>query len=152
MSAEVSRRIEARFPGLAGHPWSLASEPTWDYNCIAWAAGDDERWWWPAFEGDRLVTGHYWPLGPSPCTVDVFVAAFATLGYSPCRSEDLEDGGKKVAIDVDTDLCPTHAARQLPDGRWTSKLGASCDIAHGLLDLEGADYGTVHVFLARPRS
>lgn len=41
----------------------------------------------------------------------------------------------------------THAARQLEDGRWTSKIGAHQDLEHITLDcLLGDEYGqTVHV-------
>ena len=47
---------------------------------------------------------------------------------------------------------PTHAAWQRPDGRWTSKLGDNEDIIHDKLDgLAGPKYGTVTVFLKRPR-
>lgn len=36
---------------------------------------------------------------------------------------------------------PSHAARQLPNGRWTSKCGQAEDIEHDLRDLEGRLYG-----------
>ena len=38
---------------------------------------------------------------------------------------------------------PTHVARKLPDGRWTSKLGRMEDVAHSLPDLAGTLYGSV---------
>ncbi len=41
---------------------------------------------------------------------------------------------EKIAIYVDTDGVPTHAARQLPDGSWTSKLGDWEDIQHQTLE------------------
>jgi hypothetical protein len=44
----------------------------------------------------------------------------------------------------------THAARSLPNGRWTSKLGNGEDIEHiTLAVLEGDLYGKVRVFLKR---
>ena len=45
---------------------------------------------------------------------------------------------------------PTHAARQLGDGRWTSKLGKEVDITHTLVGLEGPVYGQVAAYLRRP--
>ncbi len=46
----------------------------------------------------------------------------------------------------------THAARQLPCGKWTSKLGDWEDIVHPKLDaLEGPEYGKVICYLSRPR-
>lgn len=43
------------------------------------------------------------------------------------------------------DWIPTHMARQLPNGAWTSKCGANEDIAHFTLDaLER--YGALHYY------
>ena len=44
---------------------------------------------------------------------------------------------------------PTHAARQLRSGRWTSKLGQAEDIEHELRALEGAIHGAVVLILKR---
>jgi hypothetical protein len=38
-------------------------------------------------------------------------------------------GREKVALYA-VDAVPTHAARQLPNGWWTSKLGPNVDIEH----------------------
>jgi hypothetical protein len=51
---------------------------------------------------------------------------------------------------VDARGVPTHAARLLPSGLWTSKLGEWEDIEHDLLALEGDVYGTVALLLKRP--
>jgi hypothetical protein len=45
---------------------------------------------------------------------------------------------------------PKHAARQLPDGRWTSTLGPGEDLEHALHDLKGMVYGSVVLVLKRP--
>ena len=38
----------------------------------------------------------------------------------------------------------THAARQLPNGKWTSKLGRDIDIEHDSVDdIAGSVYGEV---------
>jgi hypothetical protein len=70
-----------------------------------------------------------------------FVAAFATLGYTPCDDDAFDPAWEKVALFVNGAGEPTHAARQLPNGRWTSKLGESEDIEHGLHALKGDIYG-----------
>ena len=47
----------------------------------------------------------------------------------------------------------THSSRQLPCGKWTSKLGDCEDIVHPKIDaLEGPEYGMVICFLSRPRA
>lgn len=44
-----------------------------------------------------------------------------------------------------------HAARQLPTGAWTSKIGNLEDIEHAELDaLAGPLYGSPAVVLSRP--
>jgi hypothetical protein len=143
--------IEALFPRLkASGRYSVESPIDQDYNCIAYAAGDTERWWQPVapFPG-----GFYWPAeAPREMTQAAYVAAFETLGYRECTSGEHEELFERVAIFVD-DTGPTHAARQLPDGRWVSKLGQGWDIVHDDVDGVGGDrYGEVSVFLRRPVS
>jgi hypothetical protein len=48
-----------------------------------------------------------------------------------------------------TDGEPTHAAQQLSNGKWTSKLGRWQDIEHELDGLVGEMYGTVKQILKR---
>lgn len=125
------------------------SRPTSDedegYNCIAWAAGDHGRWWWPDVQEQS-----YWPPAvPRTETVEAFTMAFALLGYSERTDASVEPGKKKIAIFVSTQGLPTHAARQLPNGWWTSKLGRKIDIEHELSALEGPKYGRVAIVLAR---
>lgn len=133
------------FPLLSDANSVKTSESTPRYNCIAWAAGDDTKKWWPHRFG-------YWPAGaPVAETIAAFFTAFALLGYSPCGNGDLEVGWQKLALYADADGIPTHMARQLPDGTWTSKLGDYLDIMHTTIDvLHGALYGTCAGFLRRP--
>jgi len=81
--------------------------------------------------------------------VDAFAAVFVALGYTRCSGDALESGFEKVALFADEEV-PTHAARQLPNGRWTSKLGFQEDIEHDLHALSGDVYGQVRLLLKRP--
>ena len=140
-------RIEARFPGLRTSSFRVTSPATRDYNCIAWAAGDLAHWWWPDADPDDDAI--FWPpTVPVQETVDAFVAAFATLGYAPSVGEEPEPGFEKVALFA-SGAVPTHAARQLPSGRWTNKLGLREDIEHDLHAVSGEAYGTVVLVLKR---
>lgn len=146
---DMVRPIDDLFPGLRGTGYLITSPEDDRYNCIAWAAGVSDVWWWPL--GDP--TGTHWPSGvPREETVAAFLLAFASLGYVPCGSEALETGYEKVALFADAGGCPTHAARQLAGGAWTSKLGALADIEHPLRAIEGVEYGTVVLLLKRPIS
>src|SRR5206468_1809140 len=81
------------------------------------APGAKRSRWWPDLAGQET-----WPEGvPCEATRDAFVAASATLGYAVCTGEELEPGFAKVALFGDARGVPTHAARQLDSGRWTSK-------------------------------
>jgi hypothetical protein len=121
-----------------------------NYNCIAWAAEEDDRWWWPTAD-------YYWPVGVDrEETVDAFVKAFEAIGYERCVDGTLEAGFQKVAIYASSRGVPTHAARQLPSGDWTSKMGSDCDIEHSTVESvrdwpNGRSYGSVAVHMRKPR-
>jgi hypothetical protein len=142
------RDLERRFPRLREARYVITSPAEVEYNCVAWAAGDDSRCWWP----DRLGQ-YYWPEGAHrQGTLEAFTEAFGTLGFEKCPDSSLEQGWEKVAIYAKADGAPTHAARQLPDGTWTSKLGQLQDIQHPTLELVSCeDYGTPVLTLRRRR-
>lgn len=138
--------IDALFPRLAEEGYSETSERTPEYNCVAWAAGDISAYWWP----DPMHVG-YWPdRAPREETAGAFVETFRMLGFEVCETADLEPGFDKVALYLDDAGHPKHAARQLPSGRWTSKMGKLEDIEHATLEaLNGSLYGRAHVMLKR---
>jgi hypothetical protein len=143
--------LEYLFPDLYGTNYRITSPATDDYNCIAWASGVASAWWWAVSE--PLDPAIQWPDGASrELTLSAFKAAFATLGFVPCDGEELESGVERGALFADHIGVPTHAARQLPNGNWTSKLGQSVDIEHPLRAVEGDIYGTVVQILKRPRA
>jgi hypothetical protein len=138
--------LEGLFPGLARGGCQITSPRSPRYNCIAWAAGETGAWWWPGPNPEE----EFWPPGVNRvATLDSFREAFATLGYLPCEGEDLEADFEKVAIFANAQGVPTHGARQLSNGRWTSKLGKREDIEHALRDLEGTLYGAVVLIMKR---
>jgi hypothetical protein len=141
--------IENEFPRLRPEGYSITSSESDDYNCIAWAGGDTTRKWDP-----DPTAGRYWPENvPRTLDVESFVQLFALQGgYSPCESDVLERGFEKIALYISPSEEVTHAARQLPSGAWTSKLGDWEDIEHKTLSgLESAFYGRVAKILRRPR-
>jgi len=141
------RDLESAFPGLAGTAYEVTSPATPVYNCVAWAAAEDSRWWEP----DPFQI-YFWPEGiQRNAELDSYLAAFATLGYEVCESAAPEPGFEKVAIYVGSTGQPTHMARQLDDGCWTSKLGQDVDINHtDPADLAGTLYGNLSHVLRRP--
>jgi len=100
---------------------------------------------------DRDPQRVYWPPGaPRDETPEALQAVFAALGYAVCDNVAQELGFEKVALFVNVAGFPTHVARQLESGRWTSKLGQIERIEHELRDLEGTEYGSVVWVMKRP--
>jgi hypothetical protein len=108
------------------------------YNCIAWAFGDTTRRWWPNSKG------YYWPRGKRPgnSALAEFEAYCADENWEVARDGAVEFGYEKIALYA-LNGEPKHAARQLINGLWTSKLGDHVDVEHRLSDLEGPQYGNV---------
>ncbi|SRR6266568_3586791 len=134
------------FPRLAATGFQPTSPPTAEYNCIAWAADEDDVWWWP----DPALMS-YWPAQvPREETIDAFIQAYETLGYEICDNSQLESGFHKIAIYALSGK-PTHAAKQLPSGSWSSKLGQDIDIEHNHIEgICGPAYGSVAVIMRKP--
>jgi len=143
----VDNKIKREFPNLKKTHYKITSPETVEYNCIAWAAGEMDCWWWP----DSMET-KFWPIEVKrEDTLESFVKAFETLSYSVCKSPAYENGFEKIAIYSDNNGKPTHAARQLNSGFWTSKLGSSFDIEHGFEGVSDSDaYGEISVIMKRP--
>lgn len=139
--------LESLFRALKHVPYVVTSEATHEYNCIAWAADSTDSWWWPDRQGQ-----YYWPEDLARDeTLASFQELFEGRGYEICVSPDVEQGYDKIAIYTDPAGRPTHAARQLPDGNWTSKLGSLEDISHQTLEAI-REYGVPTLVLKRPRS
>lgn len=142
--------LERHFPNLNRNLYEVKSEQTPfsnalvvpPYNCIAFAAGDDTRWWQPDPTGQ-----YYWPAGVKrEYTLAAHVEMFESLGYQKCSERTPETNFEKVAVYC-TRLgnpwtlpsTPTHAALQ-QNGIWKSKIGEWEDIEHLNLEcLNGED-------------
>lgn len=136
--------FEPHFPSLKNVAQKKTSEPTPVYNCIAWAFGDDKRHWWP----NQLRS--YWPMDAANLSrLEAFEAWFLADGWQETESPEIEGGYQKVALYA-KDGDPTHAARLLQSGVWTSKLGGNIDLSHQLSDLIGPAYGEVLRIYKKP--
>jgi hypothetical protein len=136
------------FPELAVTGYRITSSIDTQYNCVAWALGFTQKWWWP--ESDEDDTS-FWPAAvPNVANVNAFEALFQWMGYSPTSDEGHRPWIDKLALFVDSEGEPSHVARQLPNGKWTTKLGELEDIEHELRALEGSEYGTVIRIYQRP--
>jgi hypothetical protein len=73
------------------------------------------------------------------------------VGFVICSDSAVELGFEKVAVYAIGPMEYTHTARQMPSGKWTSKLGVDVLIEHDTAEdvAEGA-YGTLSQFMKRP--
>lgn len=139
--------IDEQLPYLASEGYEVTGDPTDEYNCIAYAAGETDRWWSHVADVD-----YYWPEHASrTASIVSLVEVFAGLGYEVCDDAGAEPGFRKIALYVDRSGNWTHAAVLLPGGVWSSKLGPDEDISHRAPEsLDRAAYGDVHCFMRRP--
>jgi len=125
---EIDAVRKVGFPAL-GPDYEVVGPGTSSYNCIAWSLHDTHDWVWPgntlkAF--DQLNTKH---------------------GFQKMPKMDfrVQPGVEKIVLYgkvVNGRTVPTHQARQMADGTWTSKLGKMAVIRHATPDsLDGPDYG-----------
>ncbi|MGD1949115.1 MAG: hypothetical protein ACFB14_05655 [Leptolyngbyaceae cyanobacterium] len=143
--------LEEIFPNLSEeniHPNISPADP--NYNGIAYSVSDEEkdRYWWP----DPFHI-YYWPRDiQREDSLKTFTTLYFSLGYEFCDNPNFEPGIEKVAIYIDYEGKPTHAARQAADGYWESKIIDAEDIRHTNLEcLQGEMFGTIGRILSRRR-
>jgi len=144
---DVERWIHEEFPYLRDRSYRVTSLYCEDYNCIAWAVGDTENWWSPDEDS-------YWPENVRrDDSLEAFLEAFRTKQYELCAfDETVEENREKIVLFIDHNGKPTHAAKQLDSGAWTSKLGRVWDIEHDALrGVECNEYGHAKYMLSRQR-
>lgn len=142
----MTERLRGYFPGLS--EFEVTSEADRRYNCVAWAVGRTDTW----FEPDLRGRYPWSETGFRQYSLPAWRGLFQEHGFIDCTDGVLEPGREKIATFALPNGVPTHVARQLPGGRWTSKLGDLEDITHELHELAGERYGQVVLYMARPRS
>lgn len=141
------------FPGLKQDGgFRITSPCDFDYNCIAWSLCRNEIIRWPFPKKYDILDGiEYWPDGlPRNEYPDTFLEMYRLSGFELCDNINYEPQYVKVVVYTNADNKVTHAARQLPSGLWTSKLGQMNDIQHSTpYSLEGNIYGKVKYVLKK---
>ena len=151
---EIKAQLLGYFPKLAQDKYfEITSKASCDYNCISWACKYDDRWIQPSYLGNpNLDCVVWWPPDVQEGTdINCLISVFEYHGYTICDGFEHENGYLKVALYLDAiKNIWTHAARELRNGYWTSKLGPSVDIQHGTpYTIENDIYGKVYCFMKK---
>jgi len=162
---ERDLELEMAFPNLLPGEYNLKSPVDPTYNCLAFAADIDTKRLWP---GKEYYPLYDWPRHlTNEDTIECVCEYFAAIGYKVCLRPSwwaylfkiltlrdpsifaLERGFEKIAI-YGIAKEPLHLSKQIPDGRWKSKLGYGRDIEHNTLKaLECQDYGKPVVIMKK---
>lgn len=121
-----------------------------EYNCIAWSLDIDYM-----SVGHENLTGIYWPDNISKIpNINNYKRMYNSYGFIDASTSDLEEGFKKVAIYVRGTNPKTgivvHAAKQIDDIWWSSKMGDNIDGIHHLDAIQGILYGYPRFFMKKP--
>jgi hypothetical protein len=137
--------VERDFPALAGTEYDLSDED-FNYNCLAFALGDQSNWWEPP-----KGLGQYWPPGFSEdVTVPTVELIIKTHGFTVETEIRSTPGTDAIAIFAEGNEW-THFAK-FSNGSWSSKLGDGHDVIGVSPEhLEGPLYGKIIKVLCRPR-
>ena len=137
------RGLAKAFPRLSGESFEIVAQPSIQYNCIAYAAGDTDKWW-------DHTEDNYWPVSATRSDrIESLKEVFGRLGFEQCQDGRIENGFQKVSL-YERQGAWTHAALQMPDGSWRSKMGRGPVIEHlSPESLSGGEYGEATVYMRR---
>jgi type VI secretion system secreted protein VgrG len=133
------------FPRL-GEEFEVLAPASATYNCIGWSLGNSNSWVWPTLAGQ-------------PARLSDFDALYYFYGFRRVNKlsyKRLPDHDKVLLYAIrkpDGSVRLTHAALQMPDGSWSSKLGSLPLIRHlhpG--DVSGPSYGSPYIMYIRKRA
>ncbi len=141
-----ARLLAKAFPRLSSETFDVVSQPSNEYNCIAYAAGDVDKWW-------GYSRRRYWPdYAARSDSIESLIEVFAGLKFLQCQDSSLESGYEKVALYEEQGVWK-HAALQMPNGRWRSKMGQGPVIEHlSPESLSGGMYGNPTIYMRRARN
>lgn len=147
-TSDIRKSIIKDFPKLdADSRFVVCSPFTFEYNCIAFAMGFEDRW------VDHLVClpWHWWPNGVvRNQSEQALKEAFGALGFEECLDDCIETDYDKVAL-YSKDGEWKHAAK-IVEGAYHSKFGAMHDALHSGGAVLDNVYGTPYCFMKRLKS
>lgn len=116
------------WPNLNSSNYELKSDPTDEYNCVAWANHINHQ------SVDLSLDDDGEPLSYPDLSCLTYIEYFQSQGFEICESAEWEEGFEKIALYERDDETFEHVARQMSNSIWTSKLGEWEDIEHSTLE------------------
>lgn len=137
----LKQHLNLKFPKLKNEDYNIVGDFSQQYNCIAYAAGDTSRRW-------DSQENYYWPdYATRTSSIESLKQVFFGIGYEQCNDNKIENGYKKIAL-YELKGCWTHAAIQMTNGYWRSKLGDGPIIEHKTpQSLSGKTYGKPTIYM-----
>lgn len=157
LDTQVNRDSLIRwFPNLGiDRDFHVTSPVDFNFNCIAFAMGFEDRWVdYPTEEelrqhGIQPPPGLWWPDGVERSDAShALVEAFIALGFVQCHNGLPEDGFDKVVL-YENNGCWTHAAKITTFPVAHSKFGQSFDGLHTFDAVRDSSYGDPYAFMKR---
>jgi len=143
--------IEMLFPGLKKQAYTITDGPTpllihlktchiianpYAYNCIGWSLCS-------IFNGWFQPPSNLLQAAPK-LQLKWFDQFYAAKNWKISKNCKPEKGVRKIALYCNAKGYPSHAAKQIEDDWWESKLGQGHRVVHpGTGSLEGEQYGKV---------
>jgi hypothetical protein len=91
--------LEVKWQNLSRTDYQVTSPKSQEYNCFAWAAEENDRWWQP-IPGEQF----YWPEGvPQEETDEVNGKTVTLLRRSLNSVPEITNAGRVLRISVPTD-------------------------------------------------
>jgi hypothetical protein len=129
-------RSLVKFPNaIIGTNLRYTSLRTEDYNCTAWATEIIHDW-------VQFDNGY-------DTRISTYISYFEQKNFVRTDNKEVEIGVTKIAIYFEGEEFK-HVARQLKNGKWTSKIGDWEDVEHDNIEiLFGEFYGTQTIIMQR---
>lgn len=142
------KQLIFQFPLLANDScFSITSERSAIYNCIAFAMGMTNCW-----VDFFKAPGHWWPSGVSEDgSPESLIQAFQAVGFTVTENKSFEKDVDKVILYSANGLW-THATRIEPNEQERGKFGALWDAVHGHNMFQGSVYGEPYAYMKRTHS
>ncbi|WP_147573556.1 DUF7689 domain-containing protein [Candidatus Stoquefichus massiliensis] len=125
LSPDEKYTLLRQYPKIELDLVKKTDNPTYEYNCIGWSLGFDDRW--------------INPLGSIPSMIEFYEI------YGCKETTTLDE--QKIDLWATVDLKPTHGSKFLKEENfeavWESKLGASERITHNRCGVENGTYGVI---------